>query len=174
MTVSRASRPRAPCSPVIMDRRLRLAADQPEGPAYCSSPPLQAAFRLPRVTRDVEAVTRPRVPLRPAKWEEASDTGAVVEFGIGRLDEVAVKVEAEEVAEAPVEVKEEREVRAQFSALRVAPPAPAAARKRAPGRPKGSTSRPRVEPRFDRSAPPDREEARKARARIANEDGRRR
>ena len=161
-----------------MDRRLHLAADQSEGPAHCSSPPLQAAFRLPRVSRDVEAITRPRVPLRPYKWEEVSETDAVVEFGIGRLDEVIVKEEAEEVAEAPVEVKEEREVRAQLSALRVAPPAPAAAaaaaHKRAPGRPKGSTSRPRVEPRFDRSAPPDREEARRARARIANEDGRRR
>ena len=114
------------------------------------------------------------MPLRPAKWEEASETDAVVEFGIGRLDEVIVKVEAEGIAEAPVEVKEERDVRAQLSALRVAPPAPAEAHRRAPGRPKGSTSRPRVEPRFDKSAPPDREMARKARAKIANESKRRR
>ena len=150
-----------------MDRRLRLAADQPEGPAHCSSPPLHAAFRLPRVSRDVEAVTRPRLPLCHAKWEEASDTDAVVEFGISRLDEVVVKVEAEEVAEAPVAFMEEREVRAQFSALRVAPPAPAANCPRKPGRPKGSKSRPRVEPRYDTSAPPERDEARKASARIA-------
>ena len=159
---------------IVMDRRLHLAADQSEGPAHCSSPPLQAAFRLPRVSRDVEAITRPRLPLRSYKWEEVSETDAVVEFGIGRSDEVIVKEEAEEVTEAPVEVKEEREVRAQFSALRVAPPAAAAAHKRAPGRPKGSTSRPRVEPRFDKSAPPDREMARKARAKIAGENTRRR
>ena len=157
-----------------MDRRFRVAGDQPVLPAHCSSPPLQAAFRLPRLPRDIEAVMRPRAPLRPVKWEEASETDAVVEFGIGRLDEVAVKVEAEEVTEAPVEAEPEREVRAQMSALRVAPPAPATAQRRAPGRPKGSTSRPRVEPRFDRSAPPDREKARLARAKIAGENKQRR
>ena len=147
-----------------MDRRFRLAEDQPGGPAHCSSPPLQAAFRLPRMSRDVEAVTRPRRPLFPAKWEGASETDAVVEFGIGRLDEVAVKVEAE----APADIKEEREVRAQFATLRVAPPAPAAAGcARKPGRPKGSKSRPRVAPQHGRWAPPEREEARKASARIA-------
>ena len=148
-----------------MDRRFRLAEDQPGGPAHCSSPPLQAAFRLPRMSRDVEAVTRPRRPLFPAKWEGASETDAVVEFGIGRPDEVTVKVEAEEVAEAPADIMEEREVRAQFAALRVAPAAASGPRR--PGRPKGSKSRPRVEPRHDRSAPPEREEARKASARIA-------
>ena len=157
-----------------MDRRLHIAADQPISPAHCSSPPLRAAFRLPRMPRDIEAVTRPRAPLRPAKWEEASETDAVVEFGIGRLDEVIVKVEAEGIAEAPVEVKEERDVRAQLSALRVAPPAPAAAIRRAPGRPKGSASKPRVEPMFDTAAPPDREKAKLARARIAGEVRRRR
>ena len=93
----------------------------------------------------------------------------MVEFGICRLDEVIVKVEAEEVAEAPVEA----EVRIQMSALRVAPPAPAAAIRRAPGRPKGSASKPRVEPMFDTSAPPDREKAKIARARIAGEVKRR-
>ena len=163
--LSCASNPRAQQF-VVMDRRLRLAADQPEGPGHCSSPPLQAAFRLPRMPRDVEAVTRPRLALRHAKWEEASDTEAVVEFGISRFDEVAVKVEAEEVAEAPATVKEERGIRAQFSALRVTPPAPSTA-KRTPGRPKGSKSRPRVEPQHDRSAPPEREEFKKASARIA-------
>ena len=96
-----------------MDRRLHLAEGQPGGPAHCSSPPLQAAFRLPRVSRDVEAVLRPRTPLRPAKWKVASDTYAVVEFGICRLDEVRVKVEAEEAAEAPLIVEVDREVRAQ-------------------------------------------------------------
>ena len=153
-----------------MDRRPRLAAEQPGTPAHCSSPPLQAAFRLPRIPRDVEAVTRPRAPLRPAKWEEASETDAVVEFGICRLDEVIVKVEAEEVAEAPVEA----EVRVQMSALSVAPPAPAAAIRRTPGRPKGSASKPRVQPMFSTSAPPDREKAREARAKIAGQVKRRR
>ena len=129
---------------------------------------------MPRLPRDIEAVMRPRAPLRPIKWEEASETDAVVEFGIGRLDEVAVKEEAEEVTEAPVEAEPEREVRAQMSALRVAPPAPAAAVRRGPGRPRGSVSSPRVEPRFDTAAPPDRVEAKLARARIAGEVGRRR
>ena len=114
------------------------------------------------------------MPLRPVKWETESSTDAVVEFGICRFDEVIVKVEAEEEAEAPVNPEEEREVRVQLSALRVAPPTPATAPRRAPGRPKGSTSRPRVEPRFDISAPPDREEARLARAKIAKEGKRRR
>ena len=169
---SQRARQRHPVT--IMDRRLRLAADLPGTPAHCSSPPLQAAFRLPRMPRDVEAITRPRAPLRPVKWEEASETDAVVEFDIGRLDEVIVKVEAEEAAEAPVEAKSEREVRVQMSALRVAPPAPAPTIRRAPGRPKGSASKPRVEPMFDTSAPPEREKAREARARIAGEVKRRR
>ena len=150
---------------LIMDRRPRIAAVQLEWPAHCSSPPLQAAFRLPRIPRDVETVTRPRLPLRHVKWEEASEANAVVEFGIGRLDEVAIKVEAEEVVEAPVAAQEEREVRAQLSALCVAPPAPRAA-KRTPGRPKGSKSRPRVEPCHDTSAPPEREKARLAFTKI--------
>ena len=113
------------------------------------------------------------MPLRPVKWEEESSTDAVVEFGIGRCDEVVVKVEAEEaeeaeeVAEAPAVRNEEREVRVQLSALRVAPPAPASAHRRAPGRPKGSKSGPRVEPRYDISAPPEREKAKQASARIA-------
>ena len=114
------------------------------------------------------------MPLRPVKWETDSSTDAVVEFGMYRFDEVIVKVEAEEETEAPVVPEEEREVRVQLSALRVAPPAPATAPRRGPGRPKGSTSRPRVEPRFDISAPPDREEARLARARIAGEGKKRR
>ena len=136
--------------------------------AYCSAPPLQSSFRLPRLSRDAEAVTRPRTPLRPAKREEASEAGAIFDFGIDRLDEVVeFKVEAEEATEAPVEVGEEREIRAQLSALRVAPPAPAADCPRRPGRPKGSRSRPRVEPRHDFSAPPERLKAREATARIA-------
>ena len=134
-------------------------------PAHCSAPPLHSAFRLPRLPRDVESVTRPRMPLRPTKWEDSSETDAVVEFGIDRLDEVPVKVEAEEAAEAPIEVEERREVRAQFAALRVAPAA--TSDKRKPGRPKGSKSKPRVNPQHDRSAPPERGEAKKASARIA-------
>ena len=137
-------------------------------PAHCSAPPLQASFRLPRLSRDVEAVTRPRSPLRAQKVERASECGAEYEFVMDPLDVVEFKVEAEEAAEAPGEEVGEREVRAQLSALSVAPPAPAAdccPRKR--GRPKGSKSRPRVEPRHDKSAPPEREEARKAAAKIA-------
>ena len=146
---------------------LAAAALQDGSPAHCSAPPLRAAFRLPRLPRDVEAVTRLRMPLRPTKWEEASETDAVVEFGIGPLDVADIKVEAEEVPEAPIEADVNQGVRAQFSALRVAPPAPSASCPRKPGRPKGSKSRPRVEPRHDVSAPPEREQARKASARIA-------
>ena len=142
-----------------------IAATSDECPAHCSAPPLHTDYRLPRLPRDVEAVTRPRAPLRPLKREESS-TGAEAGFEISLFDEVVVKVEAEEVAEAPVAAQEEREVRAQFSAMSVTPPAPRAA-KRTPGRPKGSKSRPRVEPRHDRSAPPERGEAKKAAARIA-------
>ena len=151
-----------------------LAARTPfRDPAHCSAPPLQACFRLPRLSRDVEAVTRPRSPLH-VKREERSECGAVLDFGIDQFDAVEFKVEAEEAEEAPVEEVEEREVRAQLSALCVAPPAPAAAVRRGPGRPRGSKSKPRVEPRFDTAAPPDREEARLARARIAGDVGRRR
>ena len=136
--------------------------------SHCSAPPLQSSFRLPRLSRDAEAVTRPRTPLRPAKREEVSEAGATFDFGIDRLDEVVeFKVEAEEATEGPVEVGEERKVCAQLSALRVAPPAPAADCPRRPGRPKGSQSGPRVEPRYDISAPPERLEAKVATARIA-------
>ena len=128
--------------------------------ACCSAPPLQSAFRLPRLSRDAEAVTRPRMPLRPMKWEQASEVGAVVEFHI--------KVEAEVEAEEPAEEEAEAgRVRAQFAAITIAPPA------RKPGCPKGSKSGPRVTPRFDKSAPPERDEARKARARIASGSKRR-
>ena len=151
-----------------------IAARTPfRDPAHCSAPPLQASFRLPRLSRDVEAVTRPRSPLQ-LKVEQESVCGAVFEFGMNPTDVVEFKVEAEEATEAPVDAEPERGVRAQMSALRVAPPAPATAPRRGPGRPKGSTSRPRVEPRFDISAPPDREEARLARARIAGEGKKRR
>ena len=142
-----------------------LAARTPfRDPAHCSAPPLQACFRLPRLSRDVEAVTRPRSPLH-VKREERSECGAELDFGIDQFDVAEFKVEAEE---APVEEVEEREVRAQLSALSVAPPAPAAAScPRKPGRPKESKSRPRVEPQHDQWAPPERAEARKASARIA-------
>ena len=146
--------------------RLAAAALHDGSPAHCSAPPLRAAFRLPRLPRDVEAVTRLRMPLRPTKWERASEAGAEYEYALSQLDVADIKVEAEEVEEAPIEVEEDRGVRAQFSALSVTPPA-AAGRPRGPGRPKGSRSRPRVEPRHDTSAPPEREEARKASARIA-------
>ena len=142
---------------------LAAAALRYGAPAHCSAPPLHAAFRLPRLPRDVETVTRPRMPLRPTKREE-SEADAVYEFGIGPLDDVVVKVEAEEAAEV-IEVEEGREVRAQFAALQVAPAATSSPRK--PGRPKGSKSKPRVEPQHDWSAPPERGEAKKASARIA-------
>ena len=171
MLISGASGPRFhfEVSSSTMDHleRLAAAALRDESPAHCSAPPLRAAFRLPRLPRDVETVTRLRTPLRPTKREDASETDAVVEFRLDRFDVVEFKVEAEEVPEAPIEVEEDRGVRAQFSALSVAPPAPAAGCPRRPGRPKGSRSRPRVEPRHDTSAPPEREEARKASARIA-------
>ena len=146
---------------------LAAAALRYGAPAHCSAPPLHAAFRLPRLPRDVESVTRPRMPLRPTKREE-SEADAVCEFGIDLFDDVVVKVEAEEAAEAPIEVEEveeRREVRAQFAALQVAPAATSSPR--GPGRPKGSKSRPRVAPRYDWSAPPERGEAKKASARIA-------
>ena len=154
-----------------MHRRFHLADGRVL--AHCSSPPMQAAFRLPQLSWDVEAVTRPRAPLRPAKWEEASETEEVVEFDMNRPDGVEVKVEAEEVAEAPAEWEGQRVICAQLSTVSIAPPAPDEVRRRGPGRPKGSASKPRVEPRFDRSAPPDRDHAKKARARIANVSGRR-
>ena len=145
------------------------ASFQDETPAHCSAPPLQAAFRLPRLSRDAEAVTRPRTPLRPIKRETASESGAVFEFGVDQLDEAEVKVEAEAEAEEPVGAGAgTSRIRAQLSMVRIAPPAPAANRPRGPGRPKGSRSKPRVELRFDTSAPPEREEARKARTRIAS------
>ena len=136
-------------------------------PAHCSAPPLQAAFRLPRLSRDAETVTRPRMPLRPVKAEGgASEYGAVCEFEVDRRDEVAVKVEAEEEAEESVVERAANSVCAQFSTVRIAPPTPATAPRR-PGRPKGSRSRPRVEPQHDKSAPPEREKAREAMAKIA-------
>ena len=132
-----------------------IASCPDDASACCSAPPLRSSFRLPRLSRDAEAVTRPRTPLRPVKWELASEVGAVVEFQI--------KVEAEEEAEEPAEEDADAgRVRAQLAAIEIAPPA------RKPGRPKGSQSRPRVELRFDNSAPPDRDEAKKARARIAS------
>ena len=147
---------------------LAAAALQYGSPAHCSAPPLRAAFRLPRLPRDVEAVTRPRMPLLPTKWERASEAGAECNYALGQLDVADVKVEAEEAQEEPIEVEENRgaQLGAQFSALSVAPPT-AVNRPRGPGRPKGSRSRPRVEPRHDVSAPPEREKARKASARIA-------
>ena len=141
-----------------------IAATSEEAPAHCSAPPLQASFRLPRLSRDAEAVTRPRAPLQ-AKREDVSESGAVVEFGMDVFDEVEVKVEAD----APVVVAaDRRQLCARVSAIRIAPSTQAASRPKGPGRPKGSRSKPRVEPRFDTSAPPEREEARKALARIAS------
>ena len=132
--------------------------------AHCSAPPLQTSFRLPRLSRDVEAVIRPRTPLRPTKQEGGSETGAVAEFALDNADEAKVKVEAEE----PIEVAEDpQQLCARLAAVRIVRQDPATNQPRGPGRPKGSRSRPRVEQRFDTSAPPDRGEAKKARAKMA-------
>ena len=142
-----------------------VVAAFPDGASTCSAPPLHSSFRLPRLSRDAEAFTRPRTPLRPAKKEEASEAEAVFDFGIDQLDEI---VEFKVEAEAPVEVGAEADhLCARVSAVKIATPARAADHPRKPGRPKGSKSRPRVKPHHDRSAPPEREEARKALARIA-------
>ena len=153
----------SPQRPIVF--RGIIAATPEEAPAHCSAPPLQASFRLPRLSRDAEAVTRPRTPLRAAKREEVSESGAVAEFGVDVLDEVKVKVEAE----TPIVVAADpRQLCARMSAVRIAPPTQAANRPKGPGRPKGSKSKPRVEPQFDRSAPPERGEAKKALAKIAS------
>ena len=151
-----------PQRPVVF-RGIITAAPE-EAPAHCSAPPLQAEYRLPRLSRDVEAVTRPRAPLRPSKWEEESATGAEAEFHMGLADELEVKVEAVD----PVAVADNpRQLCARLSAVRIAPQRAAASQPRGPGRPKGSKLRPRVEPRFETSAPPERDEAKKARAKWA-------
>ena len=138
-----------------------ISATPEETPAHCSAPHLQASFRLPRLSRDIETITRPRAPLRPTEREEESDTGAEAEFNMGVADEAKVKVEADE----PIVVAEDpRQLCARLSAVWIAPRHPAASQPRGPGRPKGSKSRPRVEQRFDTSAPPERDEAKKARA----------
>ena len=142
-----------------------IAATPEEAPAHCSAPPLQASFHLPRLSRDAEAITRPRTPLRAIKWEDTSESGAVLELSVDLFDEVEVKVEAE----APVVVgADPRQLCARVSAIRIAPSTHTASQPKGPGRPKGSKSKPRVEPRFDRSAPPERGEAKKALARIAS------
>ena len=137
-----------------------IAAAFDEGPAHCSAPPMFANYRLPRLPRDAEAVTRPRAPLRPLKREEGSSTGAEAGFEISVADEVVVKVEA---ADADAEAGAPH-LCASMSAVRIHPGATAADRPRKPGRPKGSKSRPRVEQTFDKSAPPEREKAKEARA----------
>ena len=141
-----------------------VAAAPEEAPAHCSAPPLQAARRLPRLSRDAECVTRPRAPLRPLKQEGGSETGAEAKFAMGAADEVVWKVEPLD----PVEVvADPRQLCARLSSVRIIPRPASGGQPRGPGRPKGSRSKPRVEPRFDVSAPPEREKARKARAKWA-------
>ena len=141
-----------------------ITAAHDVSPAHCSAPPLQAGFRLPRLKRDVEAVTRPRAPLHPLKWEEHSSVDAVVEFRLDFADEVVVKVEA---AEAEEEAEAPHPLCARMAAVRVSQEPAIVVTPRKPGRPKGSRSKPRVEPEFDTSAPPEREKAKKARAKWA-------
>ena len=150
----------APQRPFVF--RGLIVATPEHSPAHCSAPPLQAEFRLPRLQRDVEAVTRPRAPLHPLKWEENSSVDAVVEFRLDFADEVVVKVEA---AEAEEEAEAPHPLCARMAAVRVSQEP--VVKPRGPGRPKGSKSRPRVKPEFDTSAPPERDEAKKARARWA-------
>ena len=109
------------------------------------APPLQTTFRPTRLSRDAEAVFRPRTPLRPTKRKVEPDA-ASVEFVLDDAAEVKVKVEEEvEVAEDP------RQLCARLAAVRIVP---AANQPRGRGRPKGSKSRPRVDLRYDTSAPP--------------------
>ena len=152
----------SPQRPILF--RGLIVATPELSPAYCSAPPLQAEFRLPRLQRDVEAVTRPRAPLRPLKWEDVSSAGAEANFQLDATDALEVKVEAaeaEEVAEAP------HQLCARMAAVRVSQEPATVNKPRKPGRPKGSKSKPRVEPEFDTSAPPERDEAKRARARWA-------
>ena len=151
-----------PRRPVTFRGLITAAPDL--SPAHCSAPPLQADFRLPRLQRDVEAVTRPRAPLHPLKWEDSSSADAVVEFRLDFADAVEVKVEA---AEAEEEAEAPHPLCARMAAVRVSPEPATVVKPRRPGRPKGSRSKPRVEPEFNTSAPPERDEARKARAKWA-------
>ena len=128
-------------------------------PSHCSAPPLQTSFRPPLLSRDAEAVLRPRTPLRPMKREQQD--AASVEFV---LDEATkVKVEVKEVEEVEV-VQDPRQLCVRLAAVHIAP---AVDQPRGRGRPKRPQSRPRVDPRHDTSAPPERAEAAKARAKMA-------
>ena len=161
--------------------------------SHCSAPPLQSTFR-PCLSREAEAVLRPRAPLRPTKKEvRESEASSSVEFVINDAEDIKVKVEA------PAEVTEDpRQLCARLAAIRVVQPTPTAssaskevagpsgtafrtqALRRIPsaqlgpaepprgrGRPKGSKSRPRVALTFGTSALPERAEAAKARTKIA-------
>ena len=159
--------------------------------AHCSAPPLRASFHLPRLSREAEAVLRPRAPLWPTKREVRESEASSAEFSLGKADAVKVKVEADvEVAQDP------RQLCAQLAAVRIERPAPTAsssssdvagpsgtayrtqALRRIPtnqlgpadpprGRPKGSKNRLRVALTFGTSAPPERAEVAKARAKMA-------
>ena len=150
----------SPHSPITWPNLAMLS----DAHAHCSAPPLQSSFRLPRLSRDVEAVIWPRTALRPTKQEGGSETGAEAKFVLDNADEAKVKVEVEE----PIEVAEDpRQLCARLAAVRIVQQDPAANQPRGPGRPKGSRSKPRVEQRYDTSAPPERDEAKKARAKMA-------
>ena len=160
--------------------------------SHCSAPPLQSTFHPPRLSRDAEAVLRPRTPLRPTKQEvRESETTSSVEFGLD-TDDVKVKVEE------PIEVAEDPGLLcAGLAAVQIARPAPTAsapfeevagpsgtayrtqALRRIPsaqlgpadpprgrGRPKGLKNRPRVALTFGTSAPPERAAAAKAMAKM--------
>ena len=154
--------------------------------SHCSAPPLQSSFRPPRLSREAEAVLRPRAPLRPTKREVRESE---FKFVLDDADDVKVRVEA------PIEIAQDpRQLCGRLAAVRIKQPAPTAssssagpsgtayrtqALRRIPssqlgpadqprgrGRPKGSKSRPRVPLTFDTSAPPERAAAAKARSEM--------
>ena len=158
----------------------------------CSAPPLLSSFRPPCLSREAEAVLRPRAPLRPTKREVRESEASLAEFV---LDDADAKVKVE----APVIVAQDPcQLCVRLAAVRIEPPAPSASSSseditgpsgtayrmqvirrirsgqlgpadppRGRGRPKGSKSRPRVPLTFGTSAPPERAAAVQARAEMA-------
>ena len=163
--------------------------------AFCSAPPLCSLVRPPRLSRETEAV-RPRTPLRPTKPEVYESEPSSVEFVVTEEDDVKVKVEAEEefwieqelrLAVAAISIAPQasrQQAPTPSASSEVAGPSGTAYRTQAlcripsaqlgpadpppgRGRPKGSKSRPMVALTYETSAPPERVEAAKARAKMA-------
>ena len=86
----------------------------------CSAPPLLSSFRPPCLSREAEAVLRPRAPLRPTKREVRESEASLAEFV---LDDADVKVKVE----APVEIAQDpRQLYIRLAAVRIEQPAPTA------------------------------------------------